>query len=323
MKLNKENFLKLINQKFIFENNPTIAVAVSGGPDSMALLFLLNRWIKFKKGKLIALIVNHNLRKSSMKEALSISKLLSNKNIRSKILTINKQKIIKKSMEEARLFRYEKLINFCKKNYILHLFVGHHKDDNLETFVNRKISGSDFDGLKSMKNLIVLNNICLYRPLLGFSKKQILNFNSCNKIKYITDPTNENLNYTRPVIRNFIKNSNSKIYKEILHDFIDVKKNINLYNQMIYEIFFENLEHVDTRKIKINHSKFELLNKLVSTKIIKLIYKFFFSQKVFLRTSKIQNFLSKITEDNFNFFNLKGMDVKKQGNSLIFSKNRN
>ena len=105
MKLNKENFLKLINQKFIFENNPTIAVAVSGGPDSMALLFLLNRWIKFKKGKLIALIVNHNLRKSSMKEALSISKLLSNKNIRSKILTINKQKIIKKSMEEARLFR--------------------------------------------------------------------------------------------------------------------------------------------------------------------------------------------------------------------------
>ena len=51
MKLNKENFLKLINQKFIFENNPTIAVAVSGGPDSMALLFLLNRWIKFKKGK--------------------------------------------------------------------------------------------------------------------------------------------------------------------------------------------------------------------------------------------------------------------------------
>ena len=115
MKLNKENFLKLINQKFIFENNPTIAVAVSGGPDSMALLFLLNRWIKFKKGKLIALIVNHNLRKSSMKEALSISKLLSNKNIRSKILTINKQKIIKKSMEEARLFRYEKLINFCKK----------------------------------------------------------------------------------------------------------------------------------------------------------------------------------------------------------------
>lgn len=92
---------------------------------------------------------------------------------------------------------------------------------------------------------------------------------------------------------------------------------------MIYEIFFENLEHVDTRKIKINHSKFELLNKLVSTKIIKLIYKFFFSQKVFLRTSKIQNFLSKITEDNFNFFNLKGMDVKKQGNSLIFSKNRN
>jgi len=57
--------------------------------------------------------------------------------------------------------------------------------------------------------------------------------------------------------------------------------------------------------------------------IIKLIYKFFFSQTVFLRTSKIQNFLSKITEDNFNFFNLKGMDVKKQGNSLIFSKNRN
>ena len=65
MKLKNKEFIKNIEKKYTFEKNPSVAVAVSGGPDSMSLLFLVNDFIKYKKGKLIALIVDHRIRKNS------------------------------------------------------------------------------------------------------------------------------------------------------------------------------------------------------------------------------------------------------------------
>ena len=86
MKLQQLNFNKQLNKNFIFEYKPYIAVAVSGGPDSMALIFLLNNWIKLHNGKIIALIVDHKLREESSTEAKKIKNYLSHKNIEAKIL---------------------------------------------------------------------------------------------------------------------------------------------------------------------------------------------------------------------------------------------
>ena len=72
MILNSKNFNNYINKNFAFEYKPTVAVAVSGGPDSMALLFLVNKWIELKNGKIIALIVNHGVRPNSKSEANQI-----------------------------------------------------------------------------------------------------------------------------------------------------------------------------------------------------------------------------------------------------------
>ena len=58
MILNNKNFIKSLNKEYIFENKPSIAVALSGGPDSMALVCLLSEWCKFSKANLIAIIVN-------------------------------------------------------------------------------------------------------------------------------------------------------------------------------------------------------------------------------------------------------------------------
>ena len=69
MKITQNYFEQYLKQNYIFEKSPKIAVAVSGGPDSMCLLFLLNNWIKKKKGSLIALIIDHQLRKESNLES--------------------------------------------------------------------------------------------------------------------------------------------------------------------------------------------------------------------------------------------------------------
>ena len=68
MSLLEKKIYKTLNQENLFENNPVIAVAVSGGPDSIALVFLLKNWIRKNKGDLIALIIDHQIRENSFKE---------------------------------------------------------------------------------------------------------------------------------------------------------------------------------------------------------------------------------------------------------------
>ena len=94
MKLTNKEFIKNIEKKYTFEKKPSVAVAVSGGPDSMSLLFLVNALIKYKKGKLMALIIDHRIRKNSKEEAKFISTYLDKNNINSQILTVNKDKVL-------------------------------------------------------------------------------------------------------------------------------------------------------------------------------------------------------------------------------------
>ena len=150
MTLNYRIFKSLIKNSEYFENKPHIGVGVSGGPDSMALVYLLSKWIKYKKGKLTALIFDHEIRDNSKIESLEVKKMLQDLGISSLIIRPNKNKPIKKNMSNARDNRFEGLIKLCKKNNILHLFLGHHFDDNIETYLLRKINGSNLDGLDSI-----------------------------------------------------------------------------------------------------------------------------------------------------------------------------
>ncbi len=320
MKLTHKEFIKNIEKKFTFEKNPYFAVAVSGGPDSMSLLFLINAFIKYKKGKLMALIVDHRIRKKSKEEANYIATYLDNNKINSQILTVNKNNVSKKNMNEARNNRYNLLTDFCIKNNILHLFIAHHKDDNLETFLNRKIAGSDFYGLKSMSELSFYNRVNVVRPLLNFSKEMLLDYNKKNKIEYINDPSNFNLDYTRPTIRNFLKKSDQKTIKEINKDFENILFYSPHFIQMILEILLKNIVHVESKQIVVSFHNIKNLNEITSENIIRRIYQFLFYQSKPPRSKKTRILISEIKKLNFNIFNVKGMIVKKNDDFLTFSR---
>ncbi len=320
MKLTNKEFIKNIEKKYTFEKNPSVAVAVSGGPDSMSLLFLVNAFIKYKKGNLIALIVDHGIRKNSNQEANYISTYLNKKNITSQILTVNQVNVSKKSMNEARNNRYNLLTDFCIKNNFLHLFVAHHKDDNLETFLNRKIAGSDFYGLKSMSEFSLYNKVGIIRPLLNFSKDALLNYNKKNKIEYINDPSNFNLDYTRPTIRKFLKKSDQKTIKEINKDFESILFYSPYFIQMIFEILLQNIIKIDSKQIIVGFDNMKNLNEINSENIIRKIYQFLFYGSNAPRSKKIRILINEIKKLNFKYFNIRGMIVKKNDDFLIFSR---
>ena len=315
MKITQNYFEQYLKKNYIFEKSPTLAVAVSGGPDSMCLLFLLNSWIKKNKGSLIALIIDHQLRKESNLEAKYINNYLNTQNILSKIIKIQKKNIEKRTMAEARNNRFNCLLNYCKKNNILHLFLGHHFDDNLETFLIRKIAASNFEGLRSIKNKMTLKNLRILRPLINVNKKEIFAYNKIHKIKYVLDPSNENLNYTRIIIRNFLLNGDS--YRNIIKkDFKVIKENFKYYQKMIFQSFHELLIKINNKSIIIDKKIFMLEDELIQSKIIEIIYKYLKSSRGPLRYKKIRFFLDQLKKTNTSKLNFSGITIKKE-NLLI------
>ncbi|MCP4394828.1 MAG: tRNA lysidine(34) synthetase TilS [Alphaproteobacteria bacterium] len=155
-----------------FEPSPTIAVAVSGGADSMALCLLADKWAKQNDGKIVAVTVDHHLRPSSTDEANKVHEWLTAQNIEHHIL--DWENPVTKGLEAAaRNARYKLLNLFCKDNGILHLMLAHHIDDQAETFLMRLERGSGVYGLSSMAPIIYKENVRYLRPMLDVSRERI------------------------------------------------------------------------------------------------------------------------------------------------------
>ena len=292
MLLNETNIFSYLNNLKNFEKNPHVAVGVSGGPDSFALVYLINKWIKYKKGYLSALIFDHRIRSNSHQETLYVRKLLKDLKIESTIIKSKQNKPIKKNMAQARKNRFNGLVNFCKSKNIIHLFLGHHFDDNIETYLIRKLNGSNFEGLGSMEKITYFEKIQVIRPFLELSKNSIIDFNKKNKLFFLKDPSNEDLNYTRVKVRNFLKNRKYK--KLVEYDFKKIKEEIPFYKNMIWYSLIDTLIQVDSKKIKISRKKLLKFDDLIIEKIISHILKFFSDQKYKSRSSKINIFIGEI-----------------------------
>ena len=320
MKLDKKKIFSYLNKNFLFENNPKIAVAVSGGPDSMALIYLMKEWIRSKKGKIIALLVDHKLRVESYNECKQTQSYLKTLNVNSKIIRVPAKKIYKKNMHEARQNRYDKLISFCKGQNILHLFLGHHFDDNLETFLIRKVAGSNFEGLASMPFSVIRNQVQLIRPLINCKKNQIVKFNKANNIKFIEDPSNFNEKYTRVVIRNFLLQTNHM--NRIKKDFKIISSYIPLYKKMINEILLEILIKIKINKVIVSFKNFKNLDEVIKEKMIEKIFYYFQKKNKKLRYSKVKIFLNELNKNSLKSISISNIIAVKTQNTLDFSINK-
>ena len=187
------------------KNSKSFVVAVSGGPDSMALAGLSSILTSEKKHKVLFVLVDHGIRKNSAQEASEVKKLLLKNNIKLEVLK-NKKKITKNIQKNARVIRYDLLSKFCKRKGIKYLLTAHHQDDQIETFFIRLSRGSGVEGLSSMSEKTKIKyGINLLRPLLDCSKQEL--FYVSKKIfgKIFKDPSNTNQKFLRTNIRNLKK----------------------------------------------------------------------------------------------------------------------
>ena len=156
--------------------NEKLAIAVSGGPDSLALAFLAKCYSLKEQVNIKYFIVDHKLRKESSFEAKSVKNILKKNNIDCKILPWNGKKPSTNIQASARDKRYFLLVNECKKNNIKNLLLGHHLDDISENFLIRIVRGSGLNGLISFNKKRKYKNqkLDIIRPLLDVEKKDLI-----------------------------------------------------------------------------------------------------------------------------------------------------
>ncbi len=182
-----------------------LAIAFSGGGDSMALLALAANWVSNTK-QIHAFIIDHDLRHGSQSEAKRALSRAETLGVRAQILQCHWPDNRPKTaiQEKARIARYRLLAEACDKLGVenLPLLLGHTFDDQLETVYMRR-GGKDWRGLAGMALCAPLPvvpsiyNIKAVRPLLGFRRKQLRKWNKRQGLKWIEDPSNENTDFTR------------------------------------------------------------------------------------------------------------------------------
>jgi tRNA(Ile)-lysidine synthase len=196
-----ETFREIVRKLGI--DRERIAVAVSGGRDSMGLAVLAQKTMK----NVVAMTVDHKLRPASEVEVTFVETVMSRMQVEHCLLKCSWPHGVpnnKNLQQKAREQRYKLLAFECARQGIKHLFLAHHLNDQIETFIQRLGRSSGIDGLSSMKMVTQWQSnlpLLLIRPLLSFTRDDLTNFCQGNGIPWLDDPSNENREFLRVAIR--------------------------------------------------------------------------------------------------------------------------
>ena len=247
-----------------------IVVGVSAGPDSMALLYILNELRKKIDYKLVVAHVNHNVRVESKEEALFLQDYCNNNGIVFEMMTITKYGD-DNFHNEARNIRYnfyEELIGKYGANYLM---TGHHADDLIETILMRIVRGSTLRGISGFSPIINRGNYKIVRPLYSVTKKELEDFDKKNGVPYRIDNSNFKDKYTRNRYRKyvlpFLKEEDPLVHEK----FIKFSNQIRECDDFIERITAKEIDNVYQDGIIIV-DKFKLLDSVIGKRIIDYIF---------------------------------------------------
>ena len=182
---------------------PAIVLAVSGGPDSIALMWLAARWRStLARGpRLIAVTVDHGLRAEAASEARNVKRLARTLDLTHRTMRWTGDKPKTGLPAAARTARYRLLAQAARASGATHILTAHTRDDQAETLLMRLLRGSGISGLAAMARESERDGVLLARPFLHVSKSQLVATLKKAKIGFADDPTNRDTSFTRPRLR--------------------------------------------------------------------------------------------------------------------------
>lgn len=288
--------MKTIRQAFedsMEDVGPPFAVAVSGGADSLALLLLAHEFAQKRESYVVALTVDHDLRPASKEEALTVEKWAQKRGIKHVILKWEGVKPQTRCQEKAREARYRLLTGWCQHNNIRTLLLGHHQQDQEETFLLRLSAGSGLDGLKGMKKRIMRGGICCVRPLLEIPKEQIRQLLTDQNHEWIEDPSNLNPRYFRGRLRNFLQKEGlsslrlTETMKKLHTDADFIQDSLQKIIESVVSLHGEGY-------VSIEKEAYHQLHPALSCRLLSLVMQWFSKKDYSIGSKKIRGIEAKI-----------------------------
>ncbi len=200
----RDDACALIDRLGPFEASPHVAVAVSGGADSLALCLLTQDWARARGGRVTALTVDHGLRPEAAAEARQIGRWLAKRKIahvtlRWRTAAGGRQANLQARAREA---RYRLMRDWCRSHEVLHLLTGHQREDQAETVLMRLGRGSGVDGLAAIPPVRESADGRTLRPLLSVPRARLAATLAERGQPWIEDPSNVDVRHARVRIRN-------------------------------------------------------------------------------------------------------------------------
>ena len=315
--------LKNLNN-LLFEND-TVVVAVSAGPDSMALFDALIELKEQKNINIICAHVNHNTGRIGQKEEEEyVREYCKKNNVIFELLTIDNYSN-GNFEEEARTKRYEFFEQLIKKYNAKYLFTAHHGDDLIETILMRIVRGSTLKGYSGFSKIVEKENYKIVRPLIETTKEEIIDYLNSKNIKYFIDNTNLEDDHTRNRYRKYLLPKLKEEDKNVHLKFNKFSRLLLEYDKYITNESKKCLEEVYQNN-KLDISKFNELDYVIKLNIIyDILEKKYNADLVNINDNFINLIFDLIKSDKKNtFIDLPGnIKLIKKYNVLEFSVDNN
>lgn len=209
------------------------ALAISGGSDSIALLYLATNWAKREKVQLVVMHVDHNLRASSTQDAKFVQEIAHYLGHEFHLLRWQRSDDITSAIQEkAREVRYDMMTMKCLELGVQLLMTAHHFDDMIENYLMRKSRGSGVLGL-SYSHSYFVNDVHIVRPLLAFKKESLQNYLRQNQYSWVEDETNISDKYERNRVRKEWNRLSDQAQQAIVDDMQRVNQEAQILNQQL------------------------------------------------------------------------------------------
>jgi len=291
-----KQILNFLEKEANIDNNDTVVVACSGGPDSMALLNLTIEYRKKKDIKIVCAHVNHNVREASKDEKIFVEEFCKRNNVIFEYMVIEHYGD-DNFHNEARTIRYNYFEDIVNKYNAKYLFTAHHGDDLIETILMRINRGSTLRGYSGFSRILKLKDYMLVRPLITMTKEEILKYNEENNIDYVTDESNKKDVYTRNRYRKYIV-SEIKKEDELAHKkFLKFSNTLQEYSNYIDKITKNKKEEMYINN-KLNIDKFNQEEHIIKTNILYNILEELYKDDLMLVTDKHVELLFELIDSN-------------------------
>ncbi len=303
----------------VVAGNSRIAVAVSGGSDSLALCLLLNQWIKNNGGALVCITIDHQLRVESSSEAIKVGDILSALGLEHRIIAWPGEKPKANIQEKARIARYNLLTDYCHQHNIIYLATGHQRNDQAENFIIRADHGSGVYGLAGIPIIGEFNQIKIIRPLLEFKKEELQALLEAKNIEWIEDPSNQNEYFMRVKVRKLLNE-----YPEWIDKLANISNNLSKAKECIEYMLEKSIKELvifpSESKALIELLGFNQLPQEIRFRMIGTILQNIGTKEKPARAERIERLLDKVKTGNaFKASTLSGCLISRKKEQLVIT----